>query len=283
MYNIYTGVLKLSCRIIIIIWIALFIVLSLISINIGLHAPIWTLNENQILYLCSTSAQVLSGIYGLTLMGFIFFRGDIIKSMYNDESLKEILDMLSKRYFYLFIFVTFMSLVTIAICNLTITVAKDDYTTLKIILMNTAQVSLFISLISSAYLVFDIIMPNRIEKASEKLRKLLDISKKAGDVLKFIENFNFIDAELQKYGTKIKPKDNNSLSKYQNRIPNKKILEILLHSNIINNTQFDRIKNLIELRNTIVHGFAPTVSFEMVKLSGEIRSELSELLNHHST
>ncbi|ENG2093165.1 hypothetical protein Q4R32_13530 [Morganella morganii] len=203
--------------------------------------------------------------------------------MYNDESLKEILDMLSKRYFYLFIFVTFMSLVTIAICNLTITVAKDDYTTLKIILMNTAQVSLFISLISSAYLVFDIIMPNRIEKASEKLRKLLDISKKAGDVLKFIENFNFIDAELQKYGTKIKPKDNNSLSKYQNRIPNKKILEILLHSNIINNTQFDRIKNLIELRNTIVHGFAPTVSFEMVKLSGEIRSELSELLNHHST
>jgi hypothetical protein len=40
----------------------------------GLVSSLFKLNENQILYLFSTSAQVLAGIYGLTLTGFIVSR-----------------------------------------------------------------------------------------------------------------------------------------------------------------------------------------------------------------
>jgi|GEM_PF-7121262 hypothetical protein len=52
---------------------ALWIVLSVVSTSVGLSSLVTPLNENQVLYLFSTTGQVIAAIYGLTLTGFIFF------------------------------------------------------------------------------------------------------------------------------------------------------------------------------------------------------------------
>jgi hypothetical protein len=47
------------------------------STYFGLNHALFELTENQIMYLYSTSAQVLAAVYGLTLTGYIFLRGDL--------------------------------------------------------------------------------------------------------------------------------------------------------------------------------------------------------------
>src|SRR3546814_11451832 len=74
-----------------------FIILAVITSYVGTKNPILTLNENQILYLFSTSAQVLAGVYGLTLTGFIFFRNELSREELEDETLVEAVERSEER------------------------------------------------------------------------------------------------------------------------------------------------------------------------------------------
>jgi hypothetical protein len=65
--------------------------------TLGNHAI--ELNENQILYLFSTSAQVIAAIYGLTLTGFVFFRSELNRQEFEDETLVDAVESLKRRYF----------------------------------------------------------------------------------------------------------------------------------------------------------------------------------------
>ena len=89
---------------------------------LGYLRPVLTLNENQILYLYSTTAQVLSAIYGLTLTGFIFFRNELSREEFGDESLEQAVEVLKKRYFRVLLFVTLLSMFTVLGCNFVIAV-----------------------------------------------------------------------------------------------------------------------------------------------------------------
>ena len=59
------------------------IVISSITSLWGLTHSLLKLDENQILYLFSTSAQVLAGVYGLTLTGFVFFRNELSREEFD--------------------------------------------------------------------------------------------------------------------------------------------------------------------------------------------------------
>lgn len=84
--------------------LTLILISSLGSSSIGLIALLIILNENQILYLYSASAKVLSGIYGLTLTGFVFFRNELSREEIEDDSLTDAIQNLKSRYFKLLIF-----------------------------------------------------------------------------------------------------------------------------------------------------------------------------------
>jgi hypothetical protein len=64
------------------------LLLSAVTSAWGAISGMFRLNENQILYLVSTSSQVLAGIYGLTLTGFIFFRNELSREEQEDETLQ---------------------------------------------------------------------------------------------------------------------------------------------------------------------------------------------------
>lgn len=81
----------------VIISLLLFIFLGAISTVVGSQFPVLRLNENQILYLFSTSAQVLAGIYGLTLTGFIFFRNELSREEFDDDTLTDAVESLKSR------------------------------------------------------------------------------------------------------------------------------------------------------------------------------------------
>lgn len=279
---IFHGELKLQPKRIILISIIILIIFSLVSAFIGTCYPVWILNENQILYLYSTSAQVLAGIYGLTLTGFVFFRNELSRKEFDDDSLIEAIESLKERYFKLLIFVTLLSIFTLLICNFIISIEGWGKSIFKTIVMNVAQSSFIVSLITIAYFIFDIIAPKRIEKASLKLQQTFDPINddiKHGSLEIFLKNFNQTEYILQKYGKAFQSKSYNFQS--QRRIPNVKLAQILLQAGKIDYPLYDEIIKLITLRNSIVHGAKPVVSSNMVATSENILRALSNALNTH--
>ncbi|EJB8687877.1 TPA: hypothetical protein I7272_05690 [Vibrio parahaemolyticus] len=261
---------------------AVFVTGSVVTSWIGVKAPLLSLNENQILYLYSTSAQVLAGIYGLTLTGFIFFRNELSREEFDDDTLTDAVERLKSRYFKLLIFITGQTLISLLLSNLVISIESDKNRLLVTFLMNVTQVSYVVNLGVIAYFIFDVIAPKRIERASRDLQKEVepDLDKEAkGSLENFLKNFNQIEYILQKYGQAFQQDFDGKYSKYRRRMSNVRLAEVILQAEKIDGKLFDELRQLITLRNSIVHGASPTVSESMVNKSYEILVSLSKRLN----
>lgn len=259
------------------------IILCSISFSlIGLNFPAFTINENQTLYLFSTSAQVLAGIYGLTLTGFIFFRNELSREELDDTSLADAIDVLKLRYFKLLTFISLHTVITISFCNLVIVTVSSGNRIASTILMNTAQSSYIINLIVITYFIFDVLTPKKIERASQKLQSEIDTNlntEKDGDLRQFLENYNRIQSII--FDNSKIFKENTSLSDSfdSRKIQSVNMTKALFNMNNIDSKLFNDVRSLTKLRNAIVHGASPKVSQSMVDRSQEILNEISTRFN----
>lgn len=262
--------------------IAFFIILTTVSCIIGAASPLIYLNENQILYMFSTSSQVLAAVYGLTLTGFIFFRNELSREEFDDQSLADAVENLKQRYFKLLVFITIFLLLTLSLSNLSMSYENSQNSILPIIAINSGQSAFFTNLLIIAYFIFDVISPKRIEVASRNLQDQVDPSRQQenkGSLEDFIKNYNVIETLLSKYGNAYEQSEMVSFSSRSvRRIPNVRLAEILFRSGQISESLFGEIRNLITLRNSIIHGAEPVVSSRMVQLSTTIRNELTKVL-----
>lgn len=170
---------------------------------IGIRTPLLTLNENQILYLYSTSAQVLAGVYGLTLTGFIFFRNELSREEFEDDTLTEAVESLKSRYFKILTFVTILSIITLLLSNVVISSESGSNSVITTILMNIGQSFFVINLCVIAYFIFDVISPKRIEKESKAIQHQVDplvSNQDQGSLETFLTNYNKLEYIIQKYG-----------------------------------------------------------------------------------
>ncbi|WQG57285.1 hypothetical protein RHM66_19385 [Pseudomonas sp. RTB3] len=258
-----------------------FSVLAVITSYVGTSNPILILNENQILYLFSTSAQVLAGVYGLTLTGFIFFRNELSREELEDETLVEAVDSLKKRYFTLLIFVTLSSVVTLLLSNLAISYESTG-TLFSTIIINSAQSAFVTTLLAVTYFIFEVISPKRIERESRKLQSQVDPTREEtnkGSLEEFLKNYNQIEEIIAKYGSIYQTTSSMEHSSRPRRhISNAKLSETLFRNEKISESLYDEIRALITLRNSIIHGAEPVVSDNVVSNSSIILNELRKEL-----
>lgn len=263
------------------IFLILLVLISFITSYVGINKPILVLNENQILYLYSTSAQVLGGIYGLTLTGFIFFRNELSREEFEDDTLTLAIENLKDRYFKILIFVTVLSIFTLFMSNIVISAEHGNSSKLTIILMNITQSSFVINLFVIAYFIFDIITPKRIAKESKNIQQEVDPMQddnKKGSLEEFLTNYNKFESIIQKYGQAYQSEFENNTPKTR-RISNIRLAEFILRAEKIDYQFFKEIRTLISLRNSIIHGADPIVSEHIVKTSSDILERLATALN----
>lgn len=260
------------------------VVLTLVSSAVGLCSPAMTLNENQILYLFSTSAQVIAGIYGLTLTGFLFFRNELNREATEDETLVEAIDQLKNRYFSLLVFITVLVGLTLFLSNAAIAYEAESRTSITTVLMNAGQSSLIISFVAITIFVFDVIAPQRIERASQTLKDELDpVTSRdlRGSLESFLANYNRIEALLVDAGSIYQSNLTASFTpRSQRRMSNARLAELLFRSERIDKLLFHRLRELITLRNAIIHGAEPVVSQEIVNMSSTVLHDLQAALQN---
>lgn len=262
-----------------IVWFTLFfLVLLFISSILDSSQLAIKLNENQVLYLFSTTAQVVSAIYGLTLTGFIFFRNELSREEFEDETLAEAVDALKERYFVFLAFITFLVILTVLLSNLAIARESLGDADLNSFIMNTGQSAFITSLFAIAYFVFDVISPRRIEKASRGLQKELDPSISylpKGSLEEFLKNYNKIEALLNEKYLPYMQITSIPMERYrERRVSNIRLAEILLRNEQIDSSLFKDLRELITLRNSIIHGAEPIVSQKAVLMSKEVLERL---------
>ena len=260
----------------------LLVAACIVSSLVGWNSPLLLLNESQVLYLFSTSAQVVAGVYGLTLTGFVFFRNELSREESEDETLVEAVESLKLRYFKLLMFVTVLSVMTFVLANLAISHESSEHRLLNTIVINCAQSVFVVNLLAIAHFIFEVISPQRIEKESRNLQVGVDPVQEgyeSGSLEEFLRNYNGIEALLQKYGQAF---DGNvadfSPRRHTRRMSNAKLAQILFRSERISESLFGELRSLITLRNSIVHGAEPVVSDKMVEVSRRVLDALSSEL-----
>jgi len=260
----------------------LFLILSVSTTLIGVSGYVTMLNENQVLYLFSTTGQVISAIYGLTLTGFIFFRNELSREEFEDDTLFEAVEALKTRYFVLLMFITFLVMLTIFLSNLVIAKEAAGPTVFNAVIINSGQSAFLTSLLAIAYFVFDVISPKRIEKASRRLQDEFDPSrseKTKGSLESFLKNYNQIELLLNEVGMPYQQRVVVPISSDRGRprhMSNIRLAEILFRNERINFSLFHQLRELVTLRNSIIHGAEPIVSQQAVEISFDVLQQLTD-------
>ncbi|WP_288504978.1 hypothetical protein [uncultured Pseudomonas sp.] len=258
-----------------------FVFFSSLSIFLAFYSPWFSLNENQVMYLYSTSAQVLAAVYGLTLTGYLFFRGELQREARNDDSLVESIAKLERRYLVQLIVITALVGITIFLINLVIAQEQSASVRISIVLMNTAQAGFAVSFLAIALFVLDVIRPFRVEGASKDIQNEIDPAHsqedKKGSLEEFIINYNQIESILRRSDNAIVPYVGDEAfgaEKKKRFISNVRLAEMLWRRELIGYALMSELKELISLRNAIVHGAVPVVSQEIVDRSSRVLDEL---------
>ena len=265
------------------LFVSLFLLLTLGTTAAALSGYAISLNETQIMYLFSTSAQVLAAIYGLTLTGFIFFRNELNREEFEDETLVDAVESLKARYFVLLVFITIFVTFTLLLSNLAIAYESSGGVRLNTLIINAGQSAFLTSLSAVAYFIFDVISPKRVERASKSLQKKVDpviVGQSQGNLVEFLRNYNEIQRLLENAGQVYQ---NSVVSAYERRnprrLPNSRLTEILLRNERIDKQLSIRLRELITLRNAIIHGAEPVVSQAIVEASGDALRKLRTALD----
>ncbi|MCU1092974.1 hypothetical protein JAK58_15800 [Stenotrophomonas maltophilia] len=248
----------------------------------GWWSSVFYLNENQILYIFSTTAQVLAAIYGLTLTGFVFFSNELSREEFEDETLGEAVGELKKRYFILLSFITVLALLTFALSNLAMASEALQQSFVKVLIINSGQSFFATTMLAIAYFIFDVVSPDRIKRISRTLQDQVDpshgVSRKGG-LEDFLRNYNQIEGILRNYGYSSLVSITAYPEKMVSRTSNARLAEVLFRNQWIGEGLFHRLRALITLRNSIIHGADPVVSEAMVSESAEVLRELSASLD----
>lgn len=274
---------RIQPNILIIVFSLIGLLLSGVTSLWGLNASAFTLNESQVLYMFSTTAQVLAAIYGLTLTGFVFFRNELSREESEDETLSEAVESLKTRYSTLLAFITLLVLLTFALSNLAISSESGARRTLNVVLINSGQTAFAVSLLAIVYFIFDVISPRRIELTSKALQDKVDPAHGApttGSLEDFLRNYNQIEALLSDYGYSSNITSSSYSSNSSRRTSNARLAEVLVRNGLITKELYLQLRNLITLRNSIIHGAEPVVSDDFVTESSNVLLELRESLNN---
>lgn len=240
------------------------------------------LNENQILYIFSASPQVIAGLFGLLIAGYVFLRDSLDRAVFEDETLIDAIDTLKSQYYHSLIFMSVLAAFSILLSVINI-LLYDLNLIIYIWLTNITLIIILGEVTLIICFACSIIEPNKISKISNILKRNLesgDMSKDTGDYSAFIRDFNEIELNLKRQYEEITFSNfdkNNKIN--QLTFPSSKIVKILHHDGTIGHNLFEELLSIIKYRNYVIHSSDVYVDKLMCYKAHIINERLKEKLN----
>jgi len=252
------------------------------------NLPYLFLNENQILYIYSTSAQVIAGLYGLTLTGYIFFNDKLSKLAENDESYYDVVEKLKGQYFRQIIVLGIGCILGIVMSLLTLnSLFNINSQNMYSFILNQTMITVLTEIVSIVLFSWSMANPRSIEKANQSLLRDNKYSREQkGNLEEFLKNYNSIENNIILLGEKFNFKEivynNYSNKNRRNFKPNiMSSLKILGSLNVIDEDLSNEINELRKYRNSIVHSDKPSVSKDAVEKTKSINMIINAIVSKY--
>lgn len=278
----------------------------LASVIAAIYFRLVLLNEEQLLYLFSAMAQVIAGLFGLTLTAYTFFADKFQQQA--DDSEYEAVTSLVKQYYSMIIPISFICGVTILTCVLGIIFLSYGSVGWYAFIIDISVCWFCVGCVSILFFGISILDPEKIQK--ELSEKVLEFDKSdgqddnksgentgqdgntSGDIeFKFLQYYISLEKTIIDFAEKILENRNQTFQlqegNHYKQYKKPRILQamdILLRSEKISVEKCKEINDFRQIRNALVHQVDVHVSQEQYKRIVSLYNDLHESYkNYEST
>lgn len=225
----------------------------------------------------STCSEVVAGLYGITLTGYIFFADRFQNTSRDDESLYDAVQALMLRYNHMAGFISLMCLVCI-VCGEGIVLYGSNTLLpqwLYRIWVNETLLFFFWTFDFILYFVISVLDPHKVSRISTQKKSKLSHDKTAGNPEEFLAAWAAIEEKLYALREKL-----ISTIRF---VPGAKAkgkpelihtLEVLRNYGRIGNGLWRKLDTLRQYHNLTLHDPNMSVSQEMCNLARDVLEEL---------
>lgn len=249
-----------------ILLIILFVIIEVIVVVLLNLSKFILLNENQLLYLSSTGAQVVASLLGLTITGYIFLESKLNEEIQEDETLIDTINSLKTLFRKYLLELGVLSFLAITLCIFNIVLgAEGTFVPRKVsdFILNNSVLLIFLSVVEIILFVWTVLDPNRNAKISDSEKAAVetgDGKQDKGDLSEFLKTYNEIESLLNKI---VEKSFSQGSSDSQNVNPKQSIyfsLKMLSSIGLLPPSLLDEINALRKYRNLVVHSSQTTVT-----------------------
>lgn len=263
-------------------YILAIIVISVIScvaqivIILDCIFPVITLEGDAVSSVMSTCAEVVAGLYGITLTGYIFFADRFRDTSQEDESLYDAIQALLVRYNHMAGIIAVMCLGCIVIGEGIVLYGNNTVLPPVVyrFIVNETLLLFFLTFDFILYFIISVLDPHKISRISSQKKEKLSDDKKTGDIQEFISDWNAIEDLLVAQFEQV-VKTFRVVPGGKNWPGVRKSLETLRNYGRINPNLWRKLERLRQYHNLAIHDPNMTVSQEMCVLAKEVLNELS--------
>jgi hypothetical protein len=145
-------------------------VIAFLWVVIGVYHPVLDLDDNQTLYIYSSASQVIAGVFGLTLAGYVFLRNEQNRLVDRDETLAEIFDIIQGREHDFVLLLSTISSLAILLSLAAIAFSREDRLLLRCGTMNAATAFFVVSIALTTIFIVEALRPGKVVRTSDVIK-----------------------------------------------------------------------------------------------------------------
>ena len=224
----------------------------------------------------STCSEVLAGLYGITLTGYIFFADRFKDTSRDDESLYDAVQALLIRYNHLAGFISLMCLICTVMAEGIVLYGTNTLLPAGLyrFWINETLLMCFCTFDLILYFVISVLDPHKVERISNQKKSKISEDTTSGDAEEFMAVWGEIEDNLLALREELISKIRFVPGANRNKPQIIQTLELLRNYGRINMNLWRKLDKLRQYHNLSLHDVNMAVSQEMCDLAKHVLEEL---------
>ena len=238
--------------------------------------PLLKYDPDAVSSVMSTCSEVLAGLYGITLTGYIFFADRFKDTSRDDESLYDAVQALLIRYNHLAGFISLMCLVCTVLAEGIVLYGTNTLLPAGVhrFWINETLLMCFCTFDLILYFVISVLDPHKVERISNQKKSKISEDTVTGDVEEFMAVWGEIEDNLLALREELISKIRFVPGASRNKPQTVQTLELLRNYGRINMNLWRKLDKLRQYHNLSLHDVNTAVSQEMCDLAKHVLAEL---------
>ena len=238
--------------------------------------PLLVYETDAVSSVMSTCSEVLAGLYGITLTGYIFFADRFQDTSKEDESLYDAVQALLVRYNHMAGFISLLCLVCIGSAEGIVLYAGNTLLPgwLHRFWVNETLLACFCTFDLILYFVISVLDPHKVSRISSQKKTRLSEDTAQGDPEEFMAVWGEIEENLLALRDELISKVRFVPGAGRGKPQLVQTLDVLRNYGRINMGLWKKLDRLRQYHNLSIHDLNMAVSQEMCDLAEEVLTEL---------